>query len=58
VIASDRQGTGLIVYGSEGEALDYPQNLVAKRYEKRQTDFIIPIDEIRDFQFDRLYNRL
>ena len=58
MIASDRHGAGLTVYRSEGEALVYPQNQAAKRYEKRQTDFILPIDEIRDFQFDRLYNRL
>ena len=45
VIASDKYGTELAVYGlpGRGDVLLYPQNLVAKRYEKRSTPFVVDL---------------
>ena len=42
VIASDEHGTDLAVYGfpGAGDVLVYPANLVAKRWERRETDFL------------------
>jgi hypothetical protein len=42
VIATDKQGTDLAVYGlpGKGDVLVYPANLVAKRWEKRETMFL------------------
>lgn len=43
VIASDEYGTELAIYGlpGQGDVLVYPQNLVAKRYEKKSGPFIV-----------------
>ena len=43
VIASDQYGTELAIYGfpGQGDVLVYPQNLVAKRYEKKSSPFIV-----------------
>jgi hypothetical protein len=42
VIASDPYGTELAVYGfpKEGEFLIYPANLIAKRWERKEINFI------------------
>jgi hypothetical protein len=43
VIASDEYGTELAIFGlpGQGDVLVYPQNLVAKRYEKKSGPFIV-----------------
>ncbi len=45
VIASDNYGTELAIYGlpGKGDVLVYPQNLVAKRYEKQSGPFVVDI---------------
>lgn len=42
VIATDEQGTDLAVYGlpGTGDVLVYPANFVAKRWERRETEFL------------------
>jgi hypothetical protein len=42
VIATDDQGSELAVYGSpgRGDILVYPANFVAKRWERRETNFL------------------
>ena len=42
VIATDKRGTDLAVYGlpGKGDVLLYPANLVAKRWEQRETPFL------------------
>ena len=42
VIATDKQGSDLAVYGlpGKGDVLLYPANLVAKRWERRETPFL------------------
>src|SRR5205814_7191495 len=42
VIASDKQGSDLAIYGlpGKGDVLVYPANLVAKRWERRETGFL------------------
>jgi hypothetical protein len=42
VIATDKNGTDLAVYGlpGQGDVLVYPANLVAKRWERRETQFL------------------
>jgi hypothetical protein len=42
VIATDEQGSELAVYGfpGHGDVLVYPANFVAKRWERRETNFL------------------
>jgi hypothetical protein len=40
VIASDEHGSDLSLYSPIGEILIYPANFVAKRWERRETDFL------------------
>ena len=42
VIASDKNGSDLAVYGlpGKGDVLVYPANFVAKRWERRETNFL------------------
>lgn len=42
VIATDPHGSDLAVYGlpGSGDVLVYPANLIAKRWERRETDFL------------------
>ncbi|MDB5345627.1 MAG: hypothetical protein JWP89_4004 [Schlesneria sp.] len=42
VIASDKQGSDLAVHGlpGKGDVLVYPANFVAKRWERRETNFL------------------
>jgi uncharacterized protein DUF3806 len=42
VIATDEHGTDLAVYGlpNRGDVLVYPANFVAKRWERRETNFL------------------
>jgi hypothetical protein len=40
VIATDEYGTELAVHGEVGDALVYPCNLVAKRWEAGETEFV------------------
>lgn len=42
VIATDEQGSELAVYGfsGRGDVLIYPANFVAKRWERRETNFL------------------
>lgn len=42
VVASDAQGTEMAVYAlpGKGDVLVYPANFVAKRWERRETDFL------------------
>jgi hypothetical protein len=42
VIAVDKQGSDLALYGlpGKGDVLIYPANLVAKRWERRETNFL------------------
>jgi hypothetical protein len=42
VIATDKQGSDMAVYGlpGKGDVLVYPANLVAKRWERRETMFL------------------
>ena len=43
VIATDEHGSDLAVFGlpSAGDVLVYPANFVAKRWERRETDFLV-----------------
>ena len=42
VIATDEYGTDMAVYGlpNQGDVLVYPANFVAKRWERRETNFL------------------
>jgi hypothetical protein len=40
VIATDESGSDLAVYGKVGDILIYPANFVAKRWERRETNFL------------------
>src|SRR5689334_14830583 len=42
VVATDQQGSELAVYGfpGRGDVLVYPANFVAKRWERRETNFL------------------
>jgi hypothetical protein len=40
VIATDESGSDLAVHGAVGDVLIYPANFVAKRWERRETDFL------------------
>ena len=42
-VVSDEHGTEIAVHGQPGDILMYPPNLVAKRFEKKETDFFEPI---------------
>jgi uncharacterized protein DUF3806 len=41
-VATDEQGSELVVYGlpGQGDVLVYPANFVAKRWERRETNFL------------------
>ena len=43
VVISDEQGTEMAVYREEGDVTLFPANLVAKRWETRDTEFLRPI---------------
>jgi hypothetical protein len=45
VIATDEGGSDLAVFGlpGTGDVLVYPANLVAKRWERRETDFLVKV---------------
>jgi len=43
VVATDAHGTEIAVHHATGDALMYPPNLVAKRWESRETGFLRPI---------------
>lgn len=47
VVASDPQGSEMALVADEGgaDAVVYPLNLVAKRYETKQRDFLLPLLE-------------
>jgi hypothetical protein len=48
-IVEDEHGTDLAVYGTPGDILIFPANLIAKRYEGRETHFIAAAaDQIAD----------
>ena len=60
VIASDKYGTELALYGlpGQGDILVYPQNFVAKRYEANVGIFIVEsIDQIRSDVSSVMRNR-
>jgi hypothetical protein len=42
-IVTDEYGTEIAVHGQPGDILVFPTNLVAKRLERNETDFIAPI---------------
>jgi len=47
VVVSDEHGTEMAVHREEGDVLVFPPNLVAKRWETRQTGFLRPVyDEV------------
>ena len=51
VVASDKQGTDLAILAlpGQGDVLVYPANFVAKRWERRETDFLArSFDAIRE----------
>jgi hypothetical protein len=39
-VAIDKHGTEMVAHGQPGDILVYPANLVAKRWEKRETNFL------------------
>jgi hypothetical protein len=43
VVASDEYGTEMAVHHPLGDTLVYPANLVAKRWESRETGFLRPL---------------
>jgi hypothetical protein len=43
VPATDDHGTEMAVHHTSGDTVMYPANLVAKRWESRQTGFLRPI---------------
>ena len=42
-IATDADGTEMAVHGQPGDVLVYPANLVAKRFDTRETGFLEPV---------------
>ena len=42
-VVTDDHGSEIAVHGQPGDVLIYPPNLVAKRFEKRQTGFFNPV---------------
>jgi len=42
-VVTDSHGTEIAVHGSPGDQLVFPPNLVAKRFVKRQTGFMVPL---------------
>ena len=42
-VVTDELGTEMAIHGQPGDVLMYPPNLVAKRFEKRETQFFDPI---------------
>lgn len=47
-IVTDEHGTEIAVHGQPGDVLVFPPNLVAKRFERGETDFFQPVyDGIR-----------
>ena len=42
-VVEDEFGTEIAVHGDPGDILVFPANLVAKRLESRETDFLVPV---------------
>jgi hypothetical protein len=57
VVATDQYGTemALLALPGKGDVLVYPTNMVAKRWQSRETDFLVPLfgvvtQQVRDVQ--------
>lgn len=44
-VATDEHGTEIAVHGQPGDVLVFPPNLVAKRFERSETQFFQPVYE-------------
>ena len=53
-IVEDQSGTDIAVYGTPGEIMIFPTNLVAKRYERQETGFFVPLFEDIEKQVDEV----